>query len=100
MGYDAKKTKSSGDFGVDVIAERDNKRIVIQVKQHKNKITPREVQRTLGALHIYNADSAIFITTSDFTKSAREVENDAPIELWNKQILHQMVRRYFINGIE
>lgn len=98
MGYKTKVTKKSGDFGADVIAEKENERIVIQVKKYAkgNNVNPEEIQRTLGAMWKFKADKAIFVTTSDFTVRAKEVQKEAPIELWNNKILQEMVRKYFI----
>lgn len=98
MGYTAVKTKSTGDFGADVIATKDDQTILIEVKRYKegNNVTPKEVQRALGAMWKHKANKAVFITTSDFTVRAQELENEAPIELWNKRILHELVRKYFI----
>ncbi len=98
MGYSARKTPNTGDFGADVIATKKGETVLIEVKKYAegNNVTPKEVQRTLGAIWKYKADKAVFVTTSDFTVRAREVESEGPIELWNKRILHQMVRKYFI----
>jgi len=100
MGYDAKVTSRSGDFGADVIAQKNNEKILIEVKKYSEgtNIRPDQVQRTLGAIWKYNADKAVFITTSNFTVRAKEIEKDGPIELWNKKILHEMVRKYYIES--
>lgn len=99
MGYKATKTPDSGDFGADVIAEKGSKTILIECKQYAegNNVTPREVQRALGAMWTHKADKVVFITTSDYTVRALDLETEAPIELWNKRILHRMVRKYFID---
>lgn len=99
MGYTTTTTPYSGDFGADVIAKKKNETILIQCKRYAEgtNITPEEVQRTLGAMWKYKADKAVFITTSHFSTRAAELDKEAPIELWNKDILHQMVRKYFIN---
>jgi len=98
MGYSARKTPNTGDYGADVIAKKDDETILIQVKKYNegNNVTPKEVQRTLGALWKYKANKAVFITTSSFTVRAKEIEKEAPIELWDKKILHKMVKKYFI----
>ncbi|MBL7100949.1 MAG: restriction endonuclease [Nanoarchaeota archaeon] len=98
MGYDAKKTVSTGDYGADIIAKKGDETIIIEVKKYSkgNNITPKEVQRTLGAMWKHKAEKAIFITTSDFSVRAKEVEKEGPIELWDKKTLHKMVRKYFI----
>jgi len=100
MGYSTIVTKRSGDFGADVIASKGEEKILIEAKKYSegNNITPQQVQRTLGAIYKYKADKAIFITTSDFSISAKEVEREAPIELWNKYILKKMIRKYFIES--
>lgn len=98
MGYNAQVTGKPGDFGADIIARKGNETILIQVKKYAmgNNVTPEEVQRTLGAMWKHKADKAVFVTTSGFTVRAKEVEREAPIELWDKSILHQMVRKYLI----
>ena len=100
MGYQARKTPNVGDFGADIIATKGEETILIEVKKYSegHNVTPKEVQRTLGAMWKYKADKAVFITTSDFTVRAKELEKDAPIELWNKRILHKIVRKYFIEN--
>jgi HJR/Mrr/RecB family endonuclease len=101
MGYITTVTPGSGDFGVDVIAKKDGQITVIQVKKyaHGTHVTPEDVQRTLGSMWKYKAEKAVVVTTSDFTTRAMDVQNGAPIELWNKKVLHDMVRKYFIENV-
>ena len=100
MGYQARRTRSVGDFGADVIAKRGDETVLIEVKKYAqgHNVTPKEVQRTLGAMWKHKADKAVFVTTSDFTIAAGEIEKEGPIELWNKRVLHQMVRKYLIDA--
>ncbi|MFH1337360.1 MAG: restriction endonuclease [Nanoarchaeota archaeon] len=100
MGYSTTVTSPTGDFGADVLAKKDNKTTLIEVKRYGkgNLVTPKEVQRTLGAMWKHKADKAVFITTSDFTTRAKDLENESPIELWDKDILHKTVRKYFIEN--
>jgi restriction system protein len=37
-GYKVRTTPKSGDFGADLILEKDRKRIVVQAKRYKNKL--------------------------------------------------------------
>ena len=57
-GYDARKTSNSGDFGVDVITEKNDERVVVQAKRHKvdNRVGSPTVRDTLGSIHKANAD--------------------------------------------
>ncbi len=99
MGYDTTVTRKTGDFGVDVIARNSKDTIAIQVKQNApgNHVGAVIVQNVLGSMWQYKANKAIIITTSDFTVQAEQQAREAPIELWDKRILHEMVREYFIN---
>lgn len=99
MGYSVMRTPGSGDFGADVIAKKKDQTVLIECKKYSegNSVTPKEVQRALGAMWAHEADKAVFVTTSDFSIKAKQLEQGSPIELWNKTTLHQMVRRYFID---
>ncbi|MBU3958158.1 MAG: restriction endonuclease [Nanoarchaeota archaeon] len=98
MGYHATVTRKTGDYGIDVIAKKDDDIVAIQVKKnsHGNNVSDIVVQNTLGGMWKYKANKAIIITTSDFTTMAHEQAKEAPIELWNKRTLHQMVKKYFV----
>lgn len=99
MGYETTVTRKTGDFGIDVIAKNSKNTIAIQVKQNSpgNHVGAVTVQNVLGSMWRYKANKAIIITTSDFTVQAEQQAREAPVELWNKAVLHRMVRKYFID---
>jgi len=81
MGYggslkDAGKAiGKSGDEGIDGIIKEDRLGldiIYIQAKRWANTISRPEIQKFAGALQGQRARKGIFITTSDFSKEARE----------------------------
>lgn len=82
MGYgdfrnDAKEiTKKSNDGGIDGIINQDKlglDKIYVQAKRWKDGVVGRpELQKFVGALSERQATKGIFITTSDFTKEAKE----------------------------
>jgi HJR/Mrr/RecB family endonuclease len=100
MGYSTTVTKKTGDFGVDIIAKDKTDTIAIQVKKNKigSNIGNVTVQQILGAMWNIKANKAIIITTSDFTVQAKLQAKDAPVELWNRKILHEMIRKYFMEA--
>jgi hypothetical protein len=102
MGYTANVTSKTGDFGIDVIAKRENDIIAIQAKKYSlgNNIGNRTVQGLLGAMSYkdYNANKGIIVATSDFTVQAFEQAQENPIELWNQQYLNKMITKYFIES--
>jgi len=100
IGYETEVTKKTGDYGIDVIAKKEGEIMAIQCKKYQegNHVSNREVQRLLGSMQLKDlkANKGILITTSDFTKQAYFQAEDTPIELWNKEMLHETVKKYLI----
>ena len=81
MGYGGSRKDAgqaigrSGDEGIDGIIKEDRLGldiIYIQAKKWENTISRPEIQKFAGALQGKRSRKGIFITTSDFSKSARE----------------------------
>ncbi len=75
MGYKANTTRAVRDDGIDVIAHRDELGIEppiikIQVKAHEANIGADPVKAFYAMVH--ERDAGIFITTGNYTSSARE----------------------------
>ena len=101
MGYKVTVTPKSRDYGIDVIAEDKEDIIAIQCKKLKagSNVSNRDIQRARGSMDFYDANKCIIITNQDFTIQAKEqARRTKNTEIWNKHILHQMVRRYFIDA--
>jgi restriction system protein len=65
----------SGDGGIDGVIKEDKlglDRIYIQAKRWESNVGRPEIQAFVGALHGNKAKRGIFITTSDFAKTATE----------------------------
>ena len=73
MGYTTEITKSSGDQGMDIIAEKGGNRVGIQSKCYSSKVTNRAVQEIFTALNHYNCSKGIVVTNNYFTDSAVEL---------------------------
>lgn len=83
MGYGqgrnemAKALGGSGDGGVDGVVHQDPlglDRIYIQAKRYKdgNSVGPDAVNSFIGALNVKKANKGLIVTTSGFTKQAKE----------------------------
>lgn len=81
MGYGGSRreageaTKLSGDGGVDGIIREDRlglDTIYLQAKRWEGVVGRPEIQKFAGALQGFRAKKGVFITTSHFTKEARE----------------------------
>ncbi len=81
----------SGDRGVDITAERDGLRYIIQCKRYTKPVGPNYVRDLVGALQIQQADRAILVTTSNFTPQSRLEARGQALELWDDQVLLQRI---------
>ena len=80
MGYgtnrtDLKRVGGSGDGGIDGIISLDRlglEKVYVQAKRWKNPVGSPEIQTFMGALQLQSAAKGVFITTSIFTKDAKE----------------------------
>lgn len=65
----------SRDGGIDGIIKEDRLGldiVYIQAKKWENPVSRPEIQKFAGALHGQHATKGVFITTSDFSRTARE----------------------------
>ena len=84
IGYDyASTTKSTGDFGADIIAEKDEIRNAIQCKRHTDPVGVKAIQEAHSARDYYDCDIAAVMTSSTFTEAARELAAKSRVKLWD-----------------
>lgn len=95
MGYTAKTTKSSGDQGVDVIAEKNGTKFGIQCKCYANVVSNSAIQEIVAGKQLYRLDKLIVITNNNFTKSAQELAQANSVILWDREILKDKIASFF-----
>jgi len=81
FGWDARLTKGSGDQGVDVIAARDDRRIVIQCKRYSKAIGNAAVQEAIAGMAFERAERAVVVSNAGYTRSARQLADSAGVIL-------------------
>ena len=93
LGYHPEVTKQSGDFGADLIMEKDEK-IVVQAKRYgyKNRVSLSAVQEVYGAKAYYRANQAWVVTNSYFTKQAKELAAACDVKLIDREDLQALIR--------
>lgn len=102
-GYlDVINTGGSGDLGVDLLAhkcdENGNKKLYLfQCKRWASDVGSEPMQRLVSEKERRNADVAICVTTSDFTKDGRRISKEQEIEMWNGEFVVRELNLYFPN---
>ena len=86
-----KVTRSSGDFGVDIIAEKDKVRYAIQCKRYNHKLDNTPIQEVVGGLAYYQCDKGAVMTNQYFTEPAKHLAQVNDIELLDRDTLSHMV---------
>ena len=86
-----KVTRGSGDFGVDIIAEKDKGRYAIQCKRYNHKLDNTPIQEVVGGLAYYQCDKGAVMTNQYFTEPAKQLAQVNDIELLDRDTLSHMV---------
>ena len=82
-GYAAYLTKTSGDYGADIIAEKDNLSYCIQCKCLSRPVGIKAVQEVVAAQKHYACDYAAIISTTTPTQPALELAKSGNIAVIN-----------------
>jgi len=73
-GYTTRVTQATSDRGIDVEAEKDGEKTIIQVKQYdkrnNTKVGRPDIQKTISFLAADEATNVVIVTTSSFTGTA------------------------------
>jgi restriction system protein len=82
-GYSVHEAGGSGpDGGVDLVAQKDGEKYLIQCKHwQRHKIDVRVVREFLGVLYRAGAAGGMIVTTGEFTQPARSEASGQSLEL-------------------
>lgn len=84
-------TKGSGDYGVDVLAEKDGITYGIQCKAYTSPVGVKAVQEAYAGKEYYDRMVGAVLTNQYFTKSAVEAAKKLKILLWDRGYLDSMI---------
>lgn len=84
-------TKSSGDYGIDILAEKNGLRYAVQCKRYSKNVGNHAVQEAFSGKAFYDADIAVVATNADFTSAAVETADKTGVELWDGEYLHSLI---------
>ena len=84
-------TQCSNDFGVDVIAYKDEIKYAIQCKKYSSPVGIKAVQEVIGSKSMNNCHVAVVLTNNIFTKSAKELAEKNNVLLWDRYKLIELI---------
>ena len=90
-GWRVTFTPMVGDYGVDLIAEKDRRSVAIQCKRHGNSVGVAAVQQVVsGALH-HGCTKSIVISNQEFTQAAQQLAFTHGCQLIGRRALQAWV---------
>ena len=89
-GWEARVTKGSGDQGVDVVAEKSGKKVVLQCKRYSYPVGNSAVQEVLAGKSFYKADVSAVVSNQTFTPSAKELAQSSGVLLLHHELLSDL----------
>lgn len=84
-------TPASGDFGVDILAVKDNRKWAFQCKNYRSNLGIGPIQEVFSGAVKYKAQTSVVITNSYFTKNAQEFANSLGVLLWDRTVLAKLI---------
>ncbi len=84
-------TKGSGDYGVDVLAEKDGITYAIQCKCYAAPVGVKAVQEAYAGRDYYDRMVGAVLTNQYFTQPAVEAAKKLKILLWDRGYLESMM---------
>lgn len=94
--YNVQMTKSSSDYGVDILAEKDGITYAIQCKCYSDKVGNKAVQEAYSGKSFYDRMVAAVLTNNYFTNAAIETAKANNVLLWNRGYLSKLMKALVI----
>lgn len=88
---DVQVTKGSGDYGIDILAEKDGVTYAIQCKRYQEPVGVKAIQETYAGRDYYDRMVGAVLTNQYFTSPAVEAAKKLKILLWDRGYLEEMM---------
>ena len=91
-GYKTQNIKGSGDFGVDVIAEKNGTKYAVQVKRYTSNVSRTAISDAVAGKFHWDCEKAWVITNSYFTSDAKLLATSTDCKLTDRDELKRMMQ--------
>lgn len=90
-GWHVAFTSVVGDYGVDLIAERDGKSVAVQCKRHGKPVGVAAVQQVVSGARHHGCAKSIVISNQEFTQAATQLALTHGCQLIGRRALQAWV---------
>jgi HJR/Mrr/RecB family endonuclease len=87
LGYRVDRVGRRGDYGADLVVERNGERVVVQAKRWTKNVGVKAVQEAHSAPAMYECSRSMVVTNRYFTQAARKLARANRVELWDRDQL-------------
>ena len=77
-GYKATVTKKTGDGGIDIILEKDKKKVIVQCKHYSSAVAPEVLRALWGVREDFRTEHVMLIASSGISKSSKDFIKNKP----------------------
>jgi restriction system protein len=88
-GYKTEVTQASNDYGIDVIALKDNIRFGVQVKRYTGSVSRTAISDAVAGSRHWQCHASMVVTNSYFTSSAKQLADSTGCILIDRAVLAQ-----------
>lgn len=92
-GWAVKRTSTTGDQGVDLIATIDDFRVCIQCKRYSKPVGNKAVQEVVAGMIHWNGTHSVVVSNAGFTDAAKKLADSASVILIGEAELPNLISR-------
>jgi restriction system protein len=90
-GWNVAFTPLIGDYGVDLIAQRDGKSVAVQCKRHGKTVGVAAVQQVVSGARHHGCAKSIVVSNQEFTRAAKQLAATHGCQLIGRSALQAWV---------
>lgn len=98
LGCTVTTTKTSNDYGADLILDYKGRTVSVQAKRHNSTVGVKAVQEVIGSMAYYETDIGLVVTNSNYSKNAEELAFANDVILWDRDVLVRMMNHENMSG--
>lgn len=87
LGYKTEHIGKLGDYGGDLIIEKDGIKTMVQAKRSKYKIREKAIQEVIAAKENYHCDKAMVVCNNYYYYHAWKLAQNTNVTLWTRKDL-------------
>jgi restriction system protein len=90
-GWQVRLTPAVGDYGVDLIADKDGQSVAVQCKRHGKSVGVAAVQQVVSGARHHGCTRSIVVSNQEFTTAARQLAYTHRCQLIGRRALQAWV---------